>query len=219
MTGGPRVALISATTAAMRPAEEALITEIPEVEPWHLLDDRLLTDAEANGGVGDELRARMERLIRYAISGGAAAVLLTCSQFGAATAAFHPRSASNGVPVLGSDESAFAEVVALAPRRLLVLASLASAAEDTTCRISQAMAGAGLICEVDARIGEIQAEGDLLGADPNLGDSAGSYDAILLAQYSLAPAASGLRTLGIPVFSGPAAAAAVLRQRLGGRSR
>jgi hypothetical protein len=41
-------------------------------------------------------------------------------------------------------------------------------------------------------------------------------DAVLLAQYSLAPAAAALSTaIGLPVFSGPASAAEALSTRLG----
>ncbi|WP_020577049.1 hypothetical protein [Actinopolymorpha alba] len=202
MTAVPRIALISAAPAAMQPAQEAVIAELPQAEIWHLLDDRLLADAEAAGGVAASLQVRMNALIDIAIRGGADAVLLTCSQYGAVA---QDRRESD-TPIVGSDDGAFAEVVELAPRKLLIVASLESAALDTKTRLGHALADAGIQCTVDARIAASR---------EMLGQVRGTYDTILLAQYSLAPLMS---ELDVPVISPPTAAAAAIRRRLSGEA-
>ncbi|MDX3100914.1 hypothetical protein [Nonomuraea angiospora] len=220
MTVAPRIALISATPVAMTPAEEAIIAELPEAETWHLLDDRLLADAERAGGVDEKLRDRMEALIGIAVAGGAHAVLLTCSQYGAV--AHERRFASDSpVPIFGSDDGAFAEVTELAPRNLLVVASLGSAATDTKRRLGRALTEAGVECTVETRVTATSGHGDgVARLSPLPDDASDTYDAVLLAQYSLAPVARALRAeLDIPVISPPTAAATALRKRLTGGTR
>lgn len=179
----PRIALISATTAAIAPAVGALSAEFPEADPWNILDDKLLPDAERAGGVTPALAARMRQLISYAAS-DADAVLLTCSMYGFVAAEDHP------VPVLAPDEAAFEE--ARGYQRVLVVASLESALRDTLARLSHPDA-TGVVT-----------------SPSSIGDACTSYsaDAVLLAQYSLTPSAP---TLDVPVISGPRSAAAKLK--------
>jgi len=221
VTKAQRIALISATPVAMKPAEEAIIAELPGAEIWHLLDDRLLADAERAGAIDGKLRARMETLIRVAVAGGAHAVLLTCSQYGSVArecgyVSPHPISLS------GSDDDAFTEVIELAPRNLLIVASLSSAAADTKRRLGRSLTDAGIKCTIDAHITSAPGrDGDRAGPLLQLVEgTSDSYDAILLAQYSLAALAPILTTeLNIPVVSPPAAAATALRERLTGHAR
>ncbi|SMD07378.1 hypothetical protein [Kibdelosporangium aridum] len=180
-----RIALISATTTAIEPAVSALAEEFPEADPWNILDDKLLPDAEKSGGVTPSLEARMRRLISYAAD-NADAVLLTCSMYGFVAAAEFP------VAVLAPDAAAFEE--ALAYQRILVVASLESALRDTMARLDHPDA-VGVVT-VPARI--------LEACLPYVS----SVDAVLLAQYSLTPCAPAL---DVPVISGPRSAAAKLR--------
>ena len=62
----PLIALVNATTAAVAPASAAVRAEIPDATVWSILDDRLLQDAEAAGGIDDRLLARMRRLLEHA---------------------------------------------------------------------------------------------------------------------------------------------------------
>ena len=78
MTGSPVVALIHATPAAMARARAAFDERFPPAELWNLLDDRLISEAEAAGGLTPALRHRMSAPIRHAVGGGADAVLLSC---------------------------------------------------------------------------------------------------------------------------------------------
>jgi hypothetical protein len=100
----PTVALIHATPASMAPAHGAFADRFPQARLWNILDDRLITEAEAAGGLTPPLRNRMRSLIRYAADGGADAVMLTCSLYGPVAieeAATSPR------PVLASDQALF----------------------------------------------------------------------------------------------------------------
>jgi hypothetical protein len=218
MTGQPRVALISAVTAAMRPAAQAISERIPEAETWNLLDDRLLSDAEASGGLTEDLKARMDRLIQHALVERADAVLLTCSLYSSVA-----QNTSAPVPVLGPDESAFAEIAAANDSSVLVVASFDSARDDTMARLQAVLDGA----EVRTKVFGVSAPAAM--AATKVGDQAAlvatlrealeghldDVDTVFLAQYSLAPAGEELaRIFGVKVFSGPASAAKAIHAAL-----
>ncbi|MWA08159.1 hypothetical protein E5671_02855 [Streptomyces sp. BA2] len=194
------MALISATPAAIGPAVDGLADAFPEAEPWNLLDDALLTDAAAQGGLTPALADRMRRLITHAVEGGARGVLLTCSLYGPVAA-----RADVGVPVLAADSAAFAAALAGGHRRVLVLATFTAALDDCLERFRAAARAAHSPTEA---VGRVIAPGDRP-------DPAGA-DAILLAQYSLAPRADELSAaLGLPVHAGPRTAARALRAAVG----
>ncbi|GHC54467.1 hypothetical protein [Streptomyces flavofungini] len=198
--GRPRIALISATPAAIGPAVAGLADAFPEAEPWNLLDDALLTDAEAQGGLAPALADRMRRLIAYAVAGGARGVLLTCSLYGPVA-----ERAEAAVPVLAADSAAFAAALARGHRRVLVLASFAGALDDSLERFRAAARAAGSPVRA---VGQVIAPGER----PDPGDA----DGVLLAQYSLAPHADDLvAALGLPVHTGPHTAARALRSAVG----
>lgn len=206
---GTRIALISATPLAIAPAAAAIAEAFPDGTVWNLLDDRLLADAQQQGAITEPLAARMDRLIDVALAGGADGVLLTCSQFGARAEA---RDAGE-VAVLSADGPLFAEAVALDPARVLLVASLDSAAADSTARLTAAFADAGTEASVETLVVPGAARPDA-GADlaALLGDAIAAHgeraDVIVLAQYSLAPAVDALaERFGIPVLDGPRAAA------------
>ncbi|ANN17717.1 hypothetical protein SD37_20075 [Amycolatopsis orientalis] len=199
-----RIALISATPAAIPPAVDALATGFPRARPWNILDDRLLADVGEDGRT-PALDGRMRRLIDYAVTGGADGVLLTCSLYGAVT-----KQVDAPVPLLAPDEAAFDDALSSGCRRILVVASLASALRDSTTRFEQAARDQGIAVEV----GGVLAPDRLV---ETCRAKAGDRDLILLAQYSLAPAADELSAaLGLPVVSGPRSAAARLKAVIGG---
>lgn len=214
----PRVALISATASAIAPATTAFTQEFPEARLWNVLDDRLLGDAEDSAGVTPELVRRMVRLIEYAVDGGADGILLTCSQYG-----FVSKIVDTPVPVEAPDDASFADVLARALSSVLIVASLPGALDDTRARLDAAVAAAGTRLRLDG-ICEPQAVALLAAGRPAQLASelaaavqrrAHQPDAVLLAQYSLAPAAEILQTLiERPVLSGPVSAAKRLRGRL-----
>lgn len=218
MTTPPKIALISAVTAAIGPARSALDELYPEAEVWNILDDRLLSDADDRGGLDDALRARMVRLIDHALAEGADGVLLTCSLYGPVATDIR-----RDAPVLAPDEAAFLEIAGAGYRSVLVVASFEGAKSDSIARLEEALRKAGSATvvtgiAVPAALAATKAQDpqSLLSA---LSDAcrplATQVDAVFLAQYSLAPAAHGLaQTLGIPVLTGPASSAVALRERL-----
>lgn len=214
----PVVALISAVPTAIVPARAAFGAFFPSATVWNLLDDRLLTDAAQQGGVGPELVARMHRLIDHAILGGADAVLLTCSMYSAAA---QEKSLATSIPVLGPDEALFEEAATGGYRRVAVVSSSADALADSVSRIrcvtAADVAVSGVVAEgaaAAARAGDMAA---LTAAVVEaLADAVTDCDAVVLGQYSLAPAAVGVAAaVGLPTLSGPELAVRTLQHRLG----
>ncbi|MGW1975692.1 hypothetical protein [Streptomyces sp. NPDC001889] len=219
----PRIALISATPTAVGPAVAGLAEEFPAAEPWNLLDDRLLTDAPDHGPLPPRLVDRMHRLIGHALAGGADGVLLTCSLYGTAVSGIE-----TPVPLLAPDTAAFARALELSQGggSVLVLASFEAALRDAESRFSAAVAAAGSAAEPVGVVApgafEAARREDPAALFDALRNACAPHSAgagvVLLAQYSLAPAAARLSTaLGLPVVSGPRAAAAALRSALTGR--
>ncbi|WP_417540853.1 hypothetical protein [Microbacterium maritypicum] len=207
----PRIALISATPLAIAPATAAITAALPAATVWNLLDDRLLADAQTEGGITAPLAARMDGLIELALAGGADGVLLTCSQFG--ERADRRESDAGGRTVLSADGPLFAEAVAADPERVLLVASLPSAASDSGERLAQAFAEAGSAAHVHPVVIPAAAASP---SAPELVETLAAaisdvdepFDLVVLAQYSLADAASSLADrLGVTVLDGPAAAA------------
>ncbi|EYT57862.1 hypothetical protein [Microbacterium sp. UCD-TDU] len=207
----PRIALISATPLAIAPATAAITAALPAATVWNLLDDRLLADAQTEGGITAPLAARMDGLIELALAGGADGVLLTCSQFG--ERADRRESDAGGRTVLSADGPLFAEAVAADPERVLLVASLPSAASDSGERLVQAFAEAGSAAHVypvviPAAAAPLSAPELVETLAAAISDVDEPFDLVVLAQYSLADAASSLADrLGVTVLDGPAAAA------------
>ncbi|PBC51782.1 hypothetical protein CJ177_35695 [Rhodococcus sp. ACPA1] len=217
-TDRPLVALISATPAAIAPAVEGLTEDFPEAVVWNILDDRLLTEADEHGGVVGPLAQRMFRLIDHAVTEGADAVLLTCSMYGPIA-----RTYPAPVPVLAPDDAAFAAAVDGGFDRILVVASFEAALLDTEKRFADFVAAQSKTIKILGAYApaahEATRDGDQHSLLTALTETCVTFtdriDAILLAQYSLAPVASALsERLGIPVVSGPVTAANLLRTRL-----
>jgi hypothetical protein len=223
---GPTVALVHATPAAMAPAVAAFGERFPEAGLWHLLDDRLVSDAERAGGLVPPLRRRMLSLIGHAVAGGADGVLLTCSMYGPVA-----RLAAQlwDRPVAGSDEAMYERVAAERPARVAVLGSLETAVADSAARLREVLAdggasGAGpgtgvvgVLCPGAAAAAAAGDEDALLASLRSAAEPlAGGFDLFLLGQYSLTPARAGLEVeLEVPVWSPPHVAADVMARRLG----
>ncbi len=123
-------------------------TSCPTRELWNLIDDRLGSDADALGGeLNPQLRERMLNLVRHGVTGGADAVVIACSMYGDVQALGEKVFST---PVFASDADMMADILAAAPRRVAVLASLQGAAANTTARLAHALGsgrgGAGVLC-------------------------------------------------------------------------
>lgn len=216
----PRIALISAVQAAVAPAERAFAAAFPQAETRSILDETLLAEALAAGSVTPPLSARMESLIGDAIAQGAAGVLLTCSLYGPVA---HAAAARASVPVLASDDAAFADVATGGFGRIALVASLPLALTEVRTRLDAFLSAAEarptvldvLAADVTGAAGDEAALADALARALA---RVGGVDAVLLAQYSLSPAAEALaRRIGAPVLAGPARAAVRMREAVIGR--
>lgn len=215
---GPLVALVHATPLAIAPAVEALREEITDVRVWNLLDDRLLVDLTEVGGLTDPLRARIERFVAHAMTAGADAVMLTCSAYAPVVDGL--RSVWER-PVIKPDAAMYRGAAAAGHRDVVVLCSTAAAAEPALQLIATAadevgadVAAHAVVCTAAATAAETGDRDELVAsladaARPALNRGA---QAVLLAQYSLSPAAPDLEdVLGVPCYSGPRSAAHELR--------
>ena len=228
------MAVINATPLSVEPARAGLMTTFPEADPWMLLDDRLIRDAQAVGEVTPELTQRMLALIAYAVGAGADAVLLSCSMYGGAVAEARAR---HGIPVLGSDEALFDAVATGGFGRVLLLGPLRQAVADSVSRLCEVLDASGADCEVigcdvdgaaaAVAAGDADALHELLlaAALPYMGthgaegvDASGArgpVDAVVLANFSISPARERLaRVLDVPVLSPTELAVARLRAEL-----
>jgi Asp/Glu/hydantoin racemase len=216
----PLIALVSAVTAAIPPTQAALADALPAARVWNILDDRLLQDAGDAGGVTPELAERMKRLIRHAVTEGADGVLLTCSMYGPVA---HQIAAELHIPVFAPDDAAFHATIEGGYGTVLLLSSAAGPLADSEARLAAAAVDAGITLHIVGAVAEgasrATSAGDLEGLVAALHaavqESSAEPDAILLGQYSIAPAADRLAELtGVPVLAGPQRAAAALHAAL-----
>ncbi|MFJ9899936.1 aspartate/glutamate racemase family protein [Streptomyces sp. NPDC091280] len=221
----PTVAVIHATPASIGPARTALAEGCPEVSVWNVLDDRLVGDAEAAGGLTPALSDRMLSLIDHAVHGGADAVLLSCSLYGPV---LERARRHHGLPLISSDAELFTEVSRRRFDRVLLLGHSVPAVRDSVDWLRRALSAteSGERTEVTGQTAPeaatAAARGDLDALERSLTEAAlpylGAVDAVILGMFSLSPARAGLeKALGLPVLSAPPLAARSLREQVGDR--
>ncbi len=195
----------------------ALFEEIlPEAMLSHLVREDLLLRAQLAGGLTPDIAAETAESLRELAGQGAKLLLCTCSTLGPAVEA---AAASIEVPVLRVDRP-LAEAAVAAGTRLLVVAALETTLAPTRALLEDAAAKAGRDVSLEMlSLPEAWAafeSGDRQGylrqiveAVRNLVEGAGagngteSFDAVVLAQASMAGAAEALADLGIPALSSP----------------
>jgi len=219
----PLIALVSAVPGAIPPAEAAFADLYPDAIVWNILDDRLLVEADARGGVTPELSERMSRLIRHAVTEGAEGILLTCSMYGPVA---HALAADIGVPLFAADDAAFDAAVTGGYGSVLLISPAAGPLVDSVDRLRAAAVGAGVELEVTgavadgaataARGGDIELLASILHKTVSAQD--GAFDAVVLGQYSISPGATRLAELtGLPVIAGPQKSAIAIQAAVSGR--
>ncbi|MFD5318612.1 aspartate/glutamate racemase family protein [Streptomyces sp. NPDC127098] len=216
----PVIAMIHAVSAGASVAGSAFAREFPEARPWNLLDDRLLDDARAEGGLTRALHRRMLRLIAHAVRGGADGLLLTCSSYGDVV---DTARTLWDVPMLKADEAMFRTALAGPHDRLAVVASTPPAVPAAVAQLT-ALAPrirpdrpVEIVTALSERAATAESPEETARhlAYSLRSDGAGPAPVVLLAQYSLAPAGPRLsESLGVPVLDGAGAAARELRGRL-----
>lgn len=185
-----------------------LLAELaPQDEPLHLVDARLLADAQA-GGLPLGLGMRVENRLGALEAGGADVIVCTCSTIGALA-----ERAEAGVPVIRVDRP-MADAAVAAGRRIGVLVTTESTLEPTLALLRDSAVRAGVdptfvigrclsawqhfeAGKLQRYYAEIADQASRLAAD---------VDVIVLAQASMTPAAAQLGNL--PVLTSPRSAVA-----------
>ncbi len=192
----------------------------PEATCHHRVDPALLARAVA-GGANDAVREGVRAHLAALRALGAGAIVCTCSTLGPVAEAM---GAGGAIPVLRVDRPMMDAAVG-AGARIGVVTALASTREPTFALLSEVAEARGAsIVTVDLACEDAWARfeaGDLAGYVARVAEraraAAGSVDAIVLAQASMAPAVDLLSDLAIPVLASPpsavAAALAVARGR------
>jgi len=213
-----RIALIHAVPMAIAPVAAAFDAQWPEAERINLLDDSLSVDRQRAGALTPAIAARIAALADYARACAADGILYTCSAFGAAIEAVARASA---IPVLKPNEAMFEDALATG-RRIGMLAtfppSVAGMKAEFRAQAGTSGATIATICVPDAMAaaqrGDMATHNALLAAAAQRPEAQG-FDALMLAQFSMAPACAAVQAVArCPVLTSPASAVRRLKQAL-----
>jgi Asp/Glu/hydantoin racemase len=214
----PRIGLVHAVQVAMAPVEAAFRERWPDAERMNVFDDALVPDLERAGELTDGLSARIALLADYCADSGCAAVLFTCSSFGAAVEA---KARAARVPVLKPNEAMFEQALALGARiGMLTTFPPAAAPMEAEFRAEAKRRGVAATIETHCVPEALAAakSGDYERHNRLLREAAArfaGFDALLLAQFSMAPALREVqKALAIPALSSPHAAVEKLKSIL-----
>ena len=216
----PRIGLVHALHASIAPIEAAFLESWPEAETVSLYDQSLYADFNKTRKLTPEIFRRIEGLLRFSRETGAEAILFTGSLFGDPVEAAREKL---DVPVLTAYEAMIEEAFASAERpRLGMLSTAAGTADMMSTDIKEYAEANGREYELDSRFvaGAIDALlwGDREEHDELVAAAAaqlGDCDALLLAQFSMAPVAKRLPPVeGRKVLSSPGSAVAKLKRLL-----
>ncbi len=214
----PRIALIHATPVAIEPICNTFKRLWPQAQVSNLLDDSLARDLAAAGKLEQKMIDRFCTLARYTESGGADAILFTCSAFGPAIEAAR---AAVRIPVLKPNEAMMEEAIATGPR-IALLATFEPSLPAMRAELEQLAAACKTRVEISVRaipaaLAALEA-GDGAGHDAEIASAAAEFnecDALLLCQFSMASAAERIPARrGRSVFTSPYSAVARLKQLL-----
>jgi len=208
-----RIALVHAMKHSIQPIEASFARLWPEVRLMNLLDDSLSDDLARDGRLTDAMTERFLSIGRYVASTGTDGILFTCSAFGACIEAVAGEQAP--IPVLKPNE-AMIEEAANSGRKVGLLSSfaptLASMPREFPASVQLVPKLAeGALTALDR--GD-RAEHDRLVVEAS--KALLDCDVIVLAQYSMAPAADKVaQATGRPVLTTPDSAVMKLKRMLG----
>lgn len=137
------IGLVHTTRLVVARVHDAITTAFPAFSPVHLMDETLLMDFAATGGVNAAVRRKLLSMVRTAEDSGASMVLVTCSSLGDTV---YDVQKFVDIPVLKVDEPMAEEVVVQA-RSIGILATAASAAAGTEDLIKHAAERSGKAVE------------------------------------------------------------------------
>ncbi|MDI1250425.1 MAG: aspartate/glutamate racemase family protein [Lacunisphaera sp.] len=198
------------TSATLVPVFAQLCKEkLPQVDTFNIVDDSLVRQIGAQGGITPAIAARVAGYIGSAASGGADYILVTCSSIGPAVEAAAP---AIRVPVLRVDQP-MADQAVRTGRRIGVIATLATTLDPTAdlVRRRAALAGRPLVLTARLCAGAFEAlmAGDAAQHDALVGaalrELATQVDVILLAQASMARVVDTLAAADrrVPILASP----------------
>jgi Asp/Glu/hydantoin racemase len=204
-----RVVLVH-TVAGLLPVFQELAEGLPgDVKVSNIVDESLLEDAIAAGGLTPAVSRRVVDHILSAADSGAVAVLATCSSIGPAV---EIAAQLVGVPVLRIDEP-MASAAIESGTRIGVLATVTSTLHRTVDLLRRCAQRLEKVVEVVPALKEeaftAMRSGDGSRHDEIIGHAlmelAVDVDAIVLAQASMARVVASLEpgALSVPVFSSP----------------
>jgi Asp/Glu/hydantoin racemase len=198
------------TSATLVPVFAQLCKEkLPQVDTFNIVDDSLVRQIRAQGGITPAIAARVAGYIGSAASGGADYILVTCSSIGPAVEAAAP---AIRIPVLRVDQP-MADQAVRSGRRIGVIATLATTLDPTADLVRRRAALAGRPIELTARLcaGAFEAlmAGDAAQHDALVGaalrELSTQVDVILLAQASMARVVDTLAAADrrVPILASP----------------
>jgi len=198
------------TSATLVPVFAQLCkAKLPHAATFNIVDDSLVRQIGAKGGITPDIAARVAGYIGSAASGGADFILVTCSSIGPAVEA---AAASVKVPVLRVDQP-MADAAIQAGRRIGVIATLPTTLNPTSDLVRRRAVAAGRTIELTTRLVEGAFEalmaGDAATHDALVGaalqELSTQVDVILLAQASMARVVDTLPAASrrIPILASP----------------
>ena len=201
------------TSATLVPVFAQLCkAKLPGTETFNIVDDSLVRQIGAKGGITPDISARVAAYINSAASGGADFILVTCSSIGPAV---EDAAMSVKVPVLRVDQP-MADIAVRAGRRIGVVATLATTLNPTADLVRRRAAAAAREIELKSKLcaGAFEAlmSGDTAKHDAlvaaALHELSSEVDVIVLAQASMARVVDTLPPADrrIPILASPALA-------------
>ncbi|MGH8633664.1 MAG: aspartate/glutamate racemase family protein [Burkholderiales bacterium] len=212
----PRIALVHAMPVAIDPVAYVFRELWPQARVTHLLDDSLPADLTAAGSITPAMVERFIAMARYCESCGADAVLFTCSAFGTAIDA---AKQAVRVPVLKPNEAMLEEALAAGPD-LALLATFEPSVPSLKKEFEELASSRGIRLKLKTRtipaaIAALQ-QGRVSEHDSLIAAAAaemGLCDALVLGQFSMARAATGIPSRpGRKVLTSPHSAVTRLKQ-------
>lgn len=215
-----RIVLVHALEASIEPIRQAFRAGWPQAETVNLLDDSLSVDRAADRTLTPAMIERFVQLTRYAVAIGADGILFTCSAF---HRAIDVAREGLDLPVLKPDE-AMMEAALDCGDRITLLATFEPTLATAAAELRAMAAARGR--EVSVRAVHVPAalaalqSGDAETHARLIAEKAaqqGTCDALLLAQFSMAPTAAGVSPpAGARLLTSPDTAVAKMRRVLEG---
>ncbi len=198
-----KVALIHATTTALKPIEKAFQEAAPEIELLHLMDTHLLSMIEQSGGLTPEIIRRFSELIKLAADSGSNCIQLTCSAFNNITSILQPMHA---VKLFRSDEAMLDE--ALAYERIGLISTVKETPVALMSYLREKKPDCIIESLVDPGIIHLLFQGRVDEHDEKVRNMIqqmdGKIDVIVLSQYSMDHIANQIQT-SVPILTAPQA--------------